>query len=91
LVIGQVRGLHELVAALVGLVLERGEDANDFVALALRGSAFLSAVGCFAAQDLTAYCQKVKLVPIAKPQSLLSQPVPSIHSPTLKISSSAAV
>jgi hypothetical protein len=27
LVIGQVGGLHELVAALVGLVLERGEDA----------------------------------------------------------------
>jgi hypothetical protein len=27
LVIGQVGGLHELVAALVGVVLERGEDA----------------------------------------------------------------
>jgi hypothetical protein len=27
LVIGQVGGLHELVAVLVGLVLERGEDA----------------------------------------------------------------
>lgn len=27
LVIGQVGGLYELVAALVGLVLERGEDA----------------------------------------------------------------
>jgi hypothetical protein len=27
LVVGQVGGLHELVAALVGLVLERGEDA----------------------------------------------------------------
>jgi hypothetical protein len=27
LVIGQVGGLHELIPALVGLVLERGEDA----------------------------------------------------------------
>jgi hypothetical protein len=27
LVIGQVRGLHELIAALVGLVLQSGEDA----------------------------------------------------------------
>jgi site-specific recombinase len=41
LVIGQVRGLHELVPALVGLVLERSEDAIARIMASLSAGAGL--------------------------------------------------